>query len=106
MIKRRPAIVVSTRDSHVRGLCAVVPLSTQRPERVRVWHHDLSHVKVPGLDHGGTMWAKCDMVSTVSFERLTKPYVKTKNGRNFQGLYLDELDLAAIDACLRSYLHL
>lgn len=52
------------------------------------------------------MWAKCDMVATVSFERLNKPYVKSKHGRVFRELVLDIADMQAIDACLRAYLSL
>ncbi len=52
------------------------------------------------------MWAKCDMVATVSFERLNKPYVKTRQGRSYRELVLEAQDMSAIEACLRAYLGL
>ena len=49
------------------------------------------------------MWAKCDMLATVSFDRLNKPYVKTRSGRNHVTHRLDDPDLVAVLACLRAY---
>lgn len=106
MVKKRPVVVVSRKDTHNRRLCTVVPFSTTAPEPVHKWHHPLPHVQVPGLKAIDTMWAKCDMVVTVSFERLNKPYVKTRHGRSFRELVLDERDMQAIDDCLRVYLSL
>jgi uncharacterized protein YifN (PemK superfamily) len=106
MVKKRPVVVVSRRDSHSRRLCSVVPFSTTEPNPVMPWHHPLPHITVPGWKATGPMWAKCDMLATVSFERLNKPYVKTRHGRNFQELVLEVTDMAAISACLRAYLGL
>lgn len=52
------------------------------------------------------MWAKCDMVATVSFERLNKPYVRSRSGRIYKELVLAIEDMQAIDQCLRAYLAL
>ena len=49
------------------------------------------------------MWAKCDMLATVSFDRLNKPYIKTRSGRNYVTHKLDATDIAAVFACLRAY---
>ena len=106
MIKKRPVVVVSSKPSHWRKLCTVIPFSTTQPEPIQAWHHSLGHVVVPGLQAVDTMWAKCDMVATVSFERLNKPYVKSRHGRVFKELILEEVDMQAIDACLRKYLSL
>lgn len=106
MVKKRPVVVVSRKDSHNRKLCTVVPFSTTAPNPVHNWHHPLPHVQVPGLQAMNTMWAKCDMVVTVSFDRLNKPYVKTRHGRSFRELVLDNADMLAIDNCLRTYLSL
>lgn len=104
MVKKRPVVVVSTKASHARQLCTVVPFSTTVPYPVRSWHHPLPHVKVPGLVASGPMWAKCDMLATVSFARLNKPYTKTRHGRHFCELLLVDQDMLAIDICLRAYL--
>ena len=106
MVKKRPVVVVSRKDSHQRKLCTVVPFSTTEPHPVEVWHHPLPHVQVPGLQAAGPMWAKCDMLATVSFDRLNKPYIRSRQGRIFRTLILDASDMLAIEACLRAYLRL
>lgn len=106
MVKKRPVVVISIKESHRRKLCTVVPFSTTAPAPVERWHHPLPHVKVPGLLASAPMWAKCDMVATVSFARLNKPYVKSRHGRVFRELVLDIADMTCIDACLRAYLSL
>lgn len=106
MVKKRPVLVVSVKLSHGRRLCTVVPFSTSQPDPVETWHHSLAHVRIPGLMATAPMWAKCDMVATVSFERMNKPYVKTRHGRAYRDVILHESDLLAIEACLRSYLGL
>ena len=103
MVKRRPAIVASTHTSHARRLCTVIPLSTTAPTPPRAWHHALPHLRVTGWQASGTMWAKCDMLAKVSFERLTKPYIRTRTGRQFVTHKLDAADLAAILACMKAY---
>jgi mRNA interferase MazF len=104
MVKRRPVIVVSRRESHGRFLATVVPLSTTRPDPVQLWHHELPHLKITGWQPNGTIWAKCDMLATASFDRLNKPYLKTRHGRNYVTHRLDVADLEAVRACLRAYL--
>ena len=49
------------------------------------------------------MWAKCDMLAPVSFERLNKPYVKTRDRRHYITHNLDQADLAAVLAGVRAY---
>ena len=107
MVKRRPVVVVSRKDSHDRKLCTVVPLSSTPPAERKIWHHPLPHVRVPGFDDTEDRWAKCDMLSTVSFRRLTKPYRLTMgHGRQFIGVYLSDEDLACVRLCIRHYLSL
>lgn len=43
----------------------------------------IEHVTVPGWQSNGPIWAKCDMLATVGFERLNKPYLKGRHGRRF-----------------------
>ena len=103
MVKRRPVIVVSRHETHHRRLCTVVPLSTTSPTPQRNWHHPLPHLQVTGWQANGPMWAKCDMLVTVSFERLNKPYVKTRSGRQHVTHKLDAADMSAVLSCLRAY---
>lgn len=104
MIKRRPAIVISRKATHWRGLCTVVPISTTQPVPPERWHYPLPHLKILGWQANGLMWAKGDMLATVSMERLNKPYKKTRHGRQFVTHQLDEDDLIAVVGCVRSYL--
>lgn len=106
MVKKRPVVVISSKESHARRLCTVVPFSTTAPISPGKWQHCLEHVAVPGWQAKGQMWAKCDMLGTVGFERLHKPYTKSRHGRVYQTLILDEADLTAIECCLRTYLSL
>ncbi len=106
MVKKRPVVVLSCKESHNRRLCTVVPFSTTAPTPALAWHHPLPHVVVPGLLATAPMWAKCDMIATVSFERLNKPYRKTRHGRQYIELVLSDVDLQAIAACVRLYLTL
>jgi mRNA interferase MazF len=71
MTKRRPAIVISPRLAHRDGLCTVVPISSDPGG------HEVKYVVrlefEPSLPepYGYTVaWAKCDMLATVSFNRL------------------------------------
>jgi mRNA interferase MazF len=71
MVKRRPAIVVSPRLPHRDGLCAVVPLSTFPPERNYNYVVEITlDPALPAPFDSPVMWAKCDMIATVGFERL------------------------------------
>ncbi len=106
MVKKRPVVVMSPKDSHHRQLCTVIPFSTTEPTPVRRWHHSLAHVKVPGMQAQAPMWAKCDMLVTVGFDRLNKPYYKNRHGRQYTELVLDDVDMRALEQCLRAYLTL
>jgi mRNA interferase MazF len=71
MVKRRPAIVVSPRLPHRDRLCTVVPISSSPGARELdyVVRLELSPSLPKPFDYEVT-WAKCDMLATVSFERL------------------------------------
>jgi uncharacterized protein YifN (PemK superfamily) len=71
MVKRRPAIVVSPRLRHRDNLCAVVPLSSVAGERELpyVVKLKLDPALPPPFDFE-VVWAKCDMIATVCFQRL------------------------------------
>ncbi|PIP00629.1 type II toxin-antitoxin system PemK/MazF family toxin [Pleomorphomonas carboxyditropha] len=71
MVKRRPAVVVSPRLPYRDKLCTVVPLSGSEPERPvsYVARIDLASPLPAPFEHN-VWWAKCDMLATVSFDRL------------------------------------
>ncbi len=70
MVKRRPVVVLASNPRN-RRLVTVVPLSTTPPRRRRVWHHVISQPLRP-LTESSVVWAKCDMVYTVSTARLSR----------------------------------
>ena len=67
MVKRRPVVVVARHKENMQ-LVSVVPLSTTRPDRMQAYHHHFAENPMPGAVGG--CWAKCDMVATVSLQRL------------------------------------
>jgi mRNA interferase MazF len=71
MVKPRPAVVISPRLRNRDGLCTIVPLSTTEPKPEEHYHHKLTLERpLPHPFDASVMWAKCDMLSTVSFSRL------------------------------------
>lgn len=89
MVKRRPVVVISPKPRRELTLCAVVPLSTTPPRVVEL--HHLEVVLPPDLVHGAgfkpTCWAKCDLVNTVSLERLDLIRVGRSTGGKRQYSY-------------------
>ena len=75
MVKRRPVVVISPRLRRSSGLCTVVPLSTKMPDTVQRIHHRMEAVSLPPRLRTENTWAKCDMVTTVSMERLDRVLV-------------------------------
>ncbi|WP_366949739.1 type II toxin-antitoxin system PemK/MazF family toxin [Geobacter sp.] len=72
MVKRRPVVVVSPRPRRNTQLCIVVPLSTTSPSPVEPHHHCLEAASLPGSLAARQTWAKCDMLMTVSLDRLDR----------------------------------
>jgi uncharacterized protein YifN (PemK superfamily) len=101
MIKRRPVVVVSRHDAHRSKLCSVVPLSTTAPNPSLKWHHHMPHLRVTGWSADAGVWAKCDVITTVSLERLNKPYIKRRTGRQYIEHQLQNQDLLAVLDCIK-----
>lgn len=80
MDKVRWVVVISPKFIGRSQLCTVVPLSTSPPERQEAYHVLLSRDPAPNAC-GKPVWAKCDMLMTVSFARLSAYH----SGRNEQG---------------------
>jgi mRNA interferase MazF len=72
MIKRRPVVVISPRPRRSNQLCTIVPLSTTAPNPVEPFHHRMDPRSLPGKLGRKETWAKCDMLATVSLERLDR----------------------------------
>ena len=54
---------------------SVVPLSSNQPDPLCPWHLPID-LDVPG--HWGSVprWAKCDMIATVAYDRLSRPFYR------------------------------
>lgn len=104
MVKARPVVILTPRPR--RGdLYTVVPLSSSEPDPLEMWHHPLSANAYP--PSRGQMWAKCDMVNTVSRSRLDRVKVKDLAGNRTYHMYkMPEDDMEAIRQAVRIALHL
>jgi mRNA interferase MazF len=105
MVKRRPAIVVSPRLPHRDGLCAVVPLSTSPPERQLSYVVEITlDPPLPAPFDSPVMWAKCDMIATVGFERLDlfRSGRDAKGNRNYLTRRVDNENFELIRAGIRA----
>lgn len=70
IIKMRPVVVVSPHHIRRQGLYTVVPLSRTAPDPLEQYH--VHFAKTPVADQFGPCWAKCDLVTSVSAERLDR----------------------------------
>jgi uncharacterized protein YifN (PemK superfamily) len=97
--KVRPVVVISPNHPRRAGLVTVVPLSTTTPEPVRTFHYRLSRHPIPSWSTAP--WAKCDLVTSVSIERLDR--VRLGHGKYGVG-HVDEEELRQIRlAAARSF---
>jgi mRNA interferase MazF len=94
MVKLRPVIVVSPRLRRREGLVAVVPLSTSEPDVMMDYQIELTLARpLPMPFNSPTMWAKCDMVTTLALSRLDRFKEARRDGRPRQyrtGLLSDD----------------
>ena len=73
MRKTRPAMVVGPRLRGRGRLVTVVPLSTTEPSEMRDYHCRIVLPQpLPKPFDATVMWAKCDLVSSVSLDRLDR----------------------------------
>lgn len=97
MDKVRSAVVVSPKFLNRPNLCTVIPLSTTPPRTPQPYHVLLDRDPDPHGARGAVVWAKCDMLMTVSFARLTAYWVGKTNGRrNYVTVSVSNLELGRI----------
>jgi uncharacterized protein YifN (PemK superfamily) len=100
MNKKRPVVLLSSVSSQ---LCIIVPLSTTRPSHREKWHY-LLHTPdpLPPPYNAKAHWVKCDMISTVSFARLSLPSLgKNADGkRSYVIKNISDADMQQISACI------
>jgi len=111
MVKQRPVVVVSKTSTHWRGLCTVVPFSTTVPKPKYPWHVQI--IKNPLYGHlppnhpfgqDVESWAKCDMLCTVAFERLTRVHRRVNGKRDYSSVRIDAVNLNRIINGMHAYL--
>ncbi len=106
MTKTRPVIVISRESTHKRRPCTIVPFSTTAPALIEPWHTLFAinpigpTFMVPGVS------AKCDMHYTVSFERLSKPHRKTRNGPEYFAPKLSGDEIKRVQNGVEAYFRL
>lgn len=83
MVKTRPVIVVSRVLDGRHGVATVVPISMTPPSEPRRWHVLVPETAMPKgwREKAGDRWAKCDMVTTVSLERLSMADARRHDGK-------------------------
>jgi mRNA interferase MazF len=109
MTKRRPAIVVSPRFRQRDNLCTIVPLSTTTPKNVMPYHCVLEFdPPLPRPYREPRMWAKCDMLSTISFNRLALPFSgKDSFGKRIYDIrVINALEMKMVRECILHALNL
>lgn len=103
MVKRRPVVVISPKRKNGPRACTIIPLSTSPPRPV-----DLHHCRIklepplpPPFDEM-ECWVKGDMIYTVSFERLSLPFLAKDVGgkRMYDQRVLDEDNFKIIQQCV------
>lgn len=100
MVKKRPVVVIARNRTNSK-LVTVVPLSTTEPEVMEPHHYQLPKNPVPAYKTR-KCWAKCDMVATVSIERMDR----LKDGWNRVVPEVTVADLNAIRVCVVNALQL
>ena len=97
MVKRRPVVVIASVSPR---LCMVVPLSTTPPNAPKPWVIQIElDEPLPFPYLSTTCWAKCDMVSSVAFDRLNL----FRDGKDAgKRIYLERKVSSATLAAIRS----
>jgi len=104
MVKTRPVVVLA-KHKHNSKLVTVVPLSTTAPLELEEHHHEMSENPLP--DKVEVCWAKCDMVYTVSLDRLDRyKYRDAAGQRAYAAPSIGDEDFEAIRVAVMCALRL
>ena len=97
MDKIRCVVVISPKFINRPDLCTVIPLSTTAPQDIQPYHVLLDHDPQP-KPGGAPVWAKCDMLMTVSFARLSGFWVgmDENDRRRYVAKHVSGLELGKI----------
>ena len=106
MVKRRPVVAIA-RSRTNKKLVTVVPMSTTKPVPQLDVHHQLSVNPIP-KNATVPVWAKCDMVATLSIDWLDRYHTRERGNpkRVYHELIVPDVDFEAIREAVRRALHL
>ena len=103
MVKRRLAVVISTRIKERAGLCTVIPLSTSPPRKIMPYHYLLEiPFALPPRWGNQPRWVKGDMINSLGFHRIDLLSLgkNVKGQRIYQKSRISAADLSAIKECV------
>ena len=104
MVKVRPVVVISPKPrKSIHSLCTVVPLSTTEPLVIEKYHHSLVFDRpLPKPFNAKACWVKSDMISTVSYARLSLPRSgrDTSGNRKYIKISVSPEDIGIIRQCV------
>jgi uncharacterized protein YifN (PemK superfamily) len=102
MVKRRHVVVIAKNKKNPR-LVTIVPLSTTAPFEPDGIHHRLSGTYRWGThDSPKDVWAKCDMIYTISTDRLNGLFRKRAFGEKRREYFTENISDADFLAIRRS----
>ena len=99
--KKRPVIVLTPRFRRIQRLLTVIPLSTTAPSPVQSWHTRI-RVDLTSPYESPECWAKCDLIQTVSWERLSlfRAGKDCDGKRIYPRIVLDEKSMEQVWECV------
>ena len=105
MVKTRPVVILRKHRTNSK-LVTVVPLSMTKPAATKAYHHEFSTNPIPTAMPWEITWAKCDMVATISIDRLDRFKVKIQGLRQYIEPHINDEDFQAIRQCVAAALGL
>lgn len=96
MVKPRQVVVLA-KHKRAAKLVYVLPLSTTPPHAPEL-AHQLERIPIlrPGQDPNTPIWVKCDMVYTLSTDRLQMPVNRSRRGSTPININISVPDLVVI----------
>lgn len=95
MVKHRLVVVIVPKASQRYNLTTVVPISATAPPELKPWHVKLGRDPYP-KGTAKELWAKCDMINVVCFERLSGYHYRWNGARKYQTMKVSAEELVAI----------
>ena len=98
MVKKRPAVVVRRSKTNPK-LVTIVPISQTEPDEIT----DV-HVEIISPLNKEKAWVKCDMITTVSIDRLDRFRVRKANTTTWETKPLEDHKFQLVKKSVANYL--